>query len=107
MGVPQAVQNLTKLPSPVKLPNPADALSDVTSKLAVSLPALDALGKLPQAQFGLPKLPSPPPVGMPQLPGPPSFGMPSFGMPKLPPPPPIGLPKPPPAPSLPLLAAFG
>ena len=89
MGVPQALSNL---PSPVALPTPADALGDVAKTLSVSLPALDALGNLPSAQFGLPQLPPPPPIGMP----------------KLPPPPPIGLPKPPPIglPSLPLLAAF-
>ena len=89
MGIPQALGNL---PSPVQLPNPADALGDVAKTLSVSLPALEALGDLPSAQFGLPQLPPPPPIGMP----------------KLPPPPPIGLPKPPPIglPSLPLLAAF-
>lgn len=89
MGVPQA---LTSLPSPVALPSPVDALGDVAKTLSFSLPALDQLGKLPSAQFGLPQLPPPPPIGMP----------------KLPPPPPIGLPQPPPIglPDLPLLAAF-
>jgi hypothetical protein len=74
------------------LPAPDQALAGLSSALAVSVPALDALGKLSFPQFpapavGMPQLPPPPPVGMPQLPPPPPIGLPQ--------PPPIGLPQPP------------
>lgn len=76
------------------LPAPDQALAGLSGALAVSVPALDALGKLSFPSFpavGLPQLPPPPGVGMPQLPPPPPIGM-----PQLPPPPQIGLPPPPP-----------
>ena len=94
-------------PSGLGLPTPEQAFN-LPAQLAVSLPALDALSKLPQ--IGLPQMPPPPPIGLPQfpigmpqigLPQPPPIGLPQIGLPQ---PPPIGLPPPPP----PLfLALFG
>jgi hypothetical protein len=86
----QGVTSLGNLPAVglPPLPAPDQALSGLSSALAVSVPALDQLGKLSFPQFpappiGMPQLPPPPPIGMPQLPPPPPIG--------LPPPPPLGL----------------
>jgi hypothetical protein len=70
--------------------NPVAALGGLASAMAVSMPALDALSRLPSIQL--------PPIGLPQ---PPPIGLPPIG---LPPPPPIGLPAPP---SPLMLAALG
>ncbi|MGV0661081.1 hypothetical protein ABQE40_21760, partial [Mycolicibacterium pulveris] len=72
----QGVASLGNLPAVglPSLPAPDQALSGLSSALAVSVPALDALGKLNFPSLpppGLPQLPPPPPVGMPQLPPPP------------------------------------
>lgn len=98
-GAFQGVASLGGLPAVglPPLPAPDQALAGLSSALAVSVPALDALGKLsfpsfpPPPAVGLPQLPPPPAVGIPQLPAPPPIGM-----PQLPPPPQIGLPPPPP-----------
>lgn len=98
----QGVASLANLPG---LPTPQQALG-LPTQLALSMPALDALSKLPAPQIGLPQLPPPPPIGLPQI-GMPQIGLPQpppIGLPQLPPPPSIGLPPPPP----PLfLALFG
>jgi hypothetical protein len=91
----QGVASLAQLPSVglPGLPTP-DQVMGLPSALAVSLPALDALGKsglLAPPPIGLPQLPPPPAIGLPQLPPPPPIGL-----PQLPPPPAIGLPPPPP-----------
>ena len=86
----QGVASLANLPGLPGLPTPEQALG-LPTQLAVSLPALDALSKLPAPQIGLPQLPPPPPIGLPQFP---------IGMPQLPPPPPIGMPQLPPPPSI-------
>lgn len=103
----QGVASLASLPGLPGLPTPEQAFN-LPAQLAVSLPALDALSKLPAPQIGLPQLPPPPPIGLPQFPvGMPQIGLPQpppIGLPQLPPPPSIGLPPPPP----PLfLALFG
>jgi len=101
----QGVASLASLPGLPGLPTPEQALG-LPTQLALSMPALDALSKLPAPQIGLPQLPPPPPIGLPQI-GMPQIGLPQpppIGLPQLPPPPSIGLPPPPP----PLfLALFG
>ena len=81
----QGVASLASLPGLPGLPTPEQAFN-LPAQLAVSLPALDALSKLPAPQIGLPQMPAPPPIGLPQFP----IGMPQIG---LPPPPPIGMPQ--------------
>jgi hypothetical protein len=103
----QASQGVASLASLPGLPTPEQALG-LPTQLALNMPALDALSKLPSPQIGLPQLPPPPPIGLPQFPiGMPQIGLPQpppIGLPQLPPPPSIGLPPPPP----PLfLALFG
>jgi hypothetical protein len=95
-GAANAAASVMNLPAQVvgMVTNPLGALDGVASKLAVSMPALDALSKLPQMPaIGLPQLPPPPPIGLPQIGLPPP---PPIGLPQLPPPPAIGLPPPPP-----------
>lgn len=98
----QGVASLANLSGLPGLPTPEQAFN-LPAQLAVSLPALDALSKLPAPQIGLPQLPQAPSIGLPQ------FGMPQIGLPQ---PPPIGLPQlpsiglPPPPPPL-FLALFG
>jgi hypothetical protein len=103
----QGVASLASLPGLPGLPTPEQALG-LPTQLALNMPALDALSKLPAPQIGLPQMPPPPPIGLPQFPvGMPQIGLPQpppIGLPQLPPPPSIGLPPPPP----PLfLALFG
>jgi hypothetical protein len=92
-GAAGAASSLANLPAAAAslLTNPLQGLGGMASSLAVAMPALDALSKLPSIQM--------PPIG---LPAPPPIGLPPIG---LPPPPPIGLPPPPP-PQL-MLAALG
>ncbi len=102
-----SLANVPSLPGLPGLPTPEQAFN-LPAQLAVNLPALDALSKLPAPQIGLPQMPPPPPIGLPQFPvGMPQIGLPQpppIGLPQLPPPPSIGLPPPPP----PLfLALFG
>ncbi len=78
----QSAAAIANIPAALlNMANPANMLGGMASTLAVSIPALDALSKLPPL----------PPIGLPQLPP-----LPPIGLPQLPPPPPIGLPPPPP-----------
>ena len=83
-GGTSAAASLANIPAAMtNLANPAQALGGVASTLAVNLPALDVLSKLPAPQMppiGLPPigLPAPPPIG---LPAPPPIGLPPIGLP--------------------------